>query len=72
MNGIHDTCRKAIGKNVRYKGTNGNEYDKANHGKPVEGVGVCRAYHDSHGLCIMVWDGNEELCIDPIEVQILG
>jgi hypothetical protein len=68
---LWEKCRDAVGHYVHYKGTNGNEYDKENHGKPVEGSGFCKSYHDSHGLCIMVLlMDNSELCVDPTEVEI--
>jgi hypothetical protein len=62
---LRDMCIKAVGKYVHYKGTNGDEYDKANHGKPVEGEGLCLEYHDSHGLCIIVQhDDGTKVCVD--------
>ncbi len=72
MNNLWEKCRDSVGHQVRYKGTNGDEYDTENHGKPLEGEGYCAAYHDSHGLCIIVrHDDGRELCIDPTEVTIL-
>jgi hypothetical protein len=69
---LHETCRLAVGKRVRYKGTNGYEGTE-NHGKPLEGEGICVAYHDSHGLCIEVKnDVGISIYIDPVEVTILG
>jgi hypothetical protein len=68
---LHDQCMNAVGRYVHFKGTNGNEYDKVNHGKPVEGFGYCSAYHDSHGLCIEVQlDCDECICVDPTEITI--
>lgn len=71
MKTLWETCHAAVGKTIHYKGTNGNEYDKENHGKPVDGIGRCTAYHEWHGLCIMVThaDGSE-ICVDPTEVTI--
>ena len=70
---LHQRCQDSVNKYVRYTGTNGNEYDKVNHGKPVEGEGFCKAYHDSHGLCIIVeQDDGTTLCVDPITVEILS
>ena len=69
---LWDICRAAIGHQVRFKGTNGDEYDTANHGKPIEGEGYCVDFHDSHGLCIMVkLDSGLQVCVDPDEVIIL-
>lgn len=64
-------CRDAVGHRVRFKGTNGNEYSDF-HGISIEGEGYCTAYHNSHGLCIIVkTDDDKEFCVDPIEVTIL-
>lgn len=72
MKTLWETCRDSVHHQVRYKGTNGDEYDIVNHGKPVEGEGYCTAYHDSHGLCIIVThEDGSEICVDPIEVTIL-
>lgn len=69
---LNVTCQLAVGKRVRYNGTNGNEYDKVNHGKPVSGVGLCKEQHDSHGLYILVQhDDGTEVAVDPLEVIIL-
>jgi hypothetical protein len=71
MNNLWEKCRDAVGKRVWFKGTNGNEYDKAHHGEPVEGVGFVREYHDSHGLCIIVEQNDGSIvCVDPVEVVI--
>lgn len=71
MKTLFEKCRDAVGKQVRYTGTNGDEYS-TDHGKFVEGEGYCTAYHNSHGLCIMVTsDAGIEYCVDPIEVTIL-
>lgn len=64
-------CKRSVGHKVRYKGTNGNEYDRENHGKPVEGEGQCLEYHDSHGMCILVKTSFGTVCVDPTEVEIL-
>ena len=70
---LYNTCRSAVGKRIRYTGTNGHESDKVNHGVYVEGQGVCMSQHDSHGFCIMVQhDDQSVLCVDPISVQIIG
>jgi len=70
---LHSTCCKAVGKRVRYTGTNGDEYDKIRHGLFVEGEGLCTEQHDSHGLCIIVQhDDRTTICVDPITVEILG
>lgn len=67
------TCCKAVGKRVKYTGTNGDEFDKTNHGLFVEGEGLCIEQHDSHGLCIIVQhDDRTTICVDPISVVILG
>jgi hypothetical protein len=66
---LYEKCKAVIGKRVRYRGTNGNEYS-SNHGKPLEGEGKCLSVHGSHGLCIMILtDDNKELCVDPVEVR---
>lgn len=71
MRNIYDTCRNAVGKKVYFKGTNGDEYDK-HYGEFIEGEGFCTAYHDSHGLCIMVKDSTgREICVDPCEIKIM-
>jgi hypothetical protein len=75
MSDIHQTCRDAVGKRVRYKGTYINE--RKTHGWPAHGLnasgeGICKEQHDAHGLCIMVEDKDgEEHWIEPIEVIIL-
>ena len=70
---LYHQCLASVGKRVRYTGTNGNEYDKVNHGKPVRGEGLCTEEHDSHGLCIIVkHDDGTILCVDPITVEILS
>lgn len=63
---MHDLCMLAVGKRVRFRGTNGNEYDKLNYGQIVEGQGLCTAYHDSHGLCLTIEVSNSPtpLCVD--------
>jgi len=70
----NEICRAAVGKRVRYTGTNGNEYDKINHGKPISGIGLCLEYHNSHGLCIIVRDDetHREICVDPISINIIN
>jgi hypothetical protein len=73
MSKLRDICKKAVGKRVRYKGNNGDEHDKENYGKPVEGEGICIDQHDSHGLCIMVQtDDGIVVCVDPGEVVIFS
>jgi hypothetical protein len=73
LENLHNLCRRATGRRVRYTGTNGDEFDKINHGSLVKGEGFCTAYHDSHGLCIIVkHDDDSEICVDPISVEILG
>lgn len=68
---LHKKCQLAVGRRVKYTGTNGDEYDKANHGKFVSGEGLCTEQHDSHGLCIVVQhDDGTILCVDPITVEI--
>jgi hypothetical protein len=68
---LYQTCQRAVGRRVKYTGTNGDEYDKANHGKPVAGEGICMEQHDSHGLCIIVQhDDGSVVCVDPITVEI--
>jgi hypothetical protein len=60
-----------VGNRIFYTGKNGDEYDKENHGKLVQGEGLCLSCHDSHGLCIMVkHDDGSVLCVDPILVDI--
>lgn len=69
---LHAICVRSVGKRVWYNGTNGDEYDEINHGKPVVGLGLSTAYHDSHGLCIIVkHDNGLEICVDPIQVEII-
>lgn len=69
---LHLQCQNAVGRQVRFKGTNGDEYDTENHGKPIEGEGYCAEYHDSHGLCIIVHlDSGLQVCVDPTEVTII-
>lgn len=68
---LHEICQKAVGCRVKYTGTNGDEYDKENHGKSISGEGLCYEQHDSHGLCIMVrHDDGTTACVDPITVEI--
>ena len=68
---LYDICCKAVGKRVKYTGTNGDEYNR-NHGLYVQGEGLCKSQHDSHGLCIVVQrDCGEVICVDPISVEIL-
>ena len=70
---LHQTCVAAVGKIVKYTGTNGNEYDKANHGLFVKGEGLCAEQHDSHGLCIVVYhEDGTRICVDPITVEIVA
>lgn len=69
---IHSICVRSVGKRVWYNGTNGDEYDELNHGKPVVGMGFCLRYHDSHGLCIIVkHEDGSEICVDPVQVEVL-
>lgn len=68
---LYDVCRNAVGKRVKYTGTNGDEYNR-NHGLYVQGEGLCKNQHDSHGLCIIVQrDCGEMACVDPISVEII-
>lgn len=72
MESLYEICRRAYGKMIKYRGTNGNEFDKENHGKPLEGIGRCLGYGDSHGLFIYVCgEDGKECYVDPTEVQIL-
>jgi len=69
---LHQTCCNAVGKRVKYTGTNGNEYELT-HGLFFQGEGLCTKQHDSHGLCIIVQhDDRTTICIDPITVEIIG
>ncbi|RJQ30327.1 hypothetical protein C4565_00655 [Candidatus Parcubacteria bacterium] len=72
MDSLWQKCKDSVGHHIRFKGTNGDEYDKDNHGKPIEGTGFCDDFHDSHGLCLDVTlqDG-DIIYVDPIEVEIL-
>lgn len=70
---LRNTCHSSLGKRVRYTGTNGNEYDANDHGKFIQGEGICVACHDSHGLCISVKLDDEIIVyVDPISVVILN
>lgn len=71
-NELYELSKKAVGKRIKYIGTNGNEFDK-NYGTPVEGEGLCSSQHDSHGLCLMVKhdDCDELFCLDPTFIEIL-
>ena len=69
---LQNQCKNAVGKQVMYRGTNGDEYSPR-HGKRLEGKGECVEWHNSHGLCIIVVAENgERLCVDPEEVFIIG
>jgi hypothetical protein len=73
MSSLWETCRDSVGKQVHYKGTNGDEYDVENHGKPVEGEGLCLEYHDSHGLCVIVrHNDGTQVCVDPTDLQLVS
>lgn len=64
---LRRTCNSLVGRNVRFTGKNGNEFDKAGHGKPISGTGKLLEVHDSHGLCIIVQKDDIKgtmLCID--------
>jgi hypothetical protein len=67
---LHEQCVAAVGSFVIVKGTNGDEYSEK-HGEQLEITGWCTAYHDSHGLCVIVTDIDDvEWCIDPVEIKI--
>lgn len=70
---LRSTCEEAVGKRIAFRGKNGDERDPVNHGKWVSGVGLCKEFHDSHGLYILVErdDGRSEIVVDPIQVIIL-
>lgn len=69
---MHELCQQAVGKRVKYEGTNGDEYDIINHGLPVKGEGLCLHLTDKHGLCIMVrHDDGAAVWVDPKKLEIL-
>lgn len=58
-------CRAAVGKRVRFEGTRGDEYDKKQFGKPVEGTGKCVECHAGHGLYIVVEPDDKDMVDNP-------
>jgi len=69
---LHSTCCKAVGKRVKYTGTNGDEYDKINHGLYVEGEGIFVIFSVSLNRAMVQHDDRTTICVDPITVEILG
>jgi hypothetical protein len=71
---LHRVCKASVGRRVRFEGKNGNEYDKANYGKPMKSVGTVKEAHDSHGLCLIIELDNIAktlVCVDPTSVKLL-
>lgn len=73
---LYTICRQAVGKYVRYVGTNGDERSE-DYGKAVSGVGLCESYHDSHGLCLKIMPYltgkarySMSIYVDPVFVEI--
>lgn len=68
---LHRACKASVGRRVRFEGKNGNEYDKANHGKPMKGVGTVK---EAHGLCLIIELDNIAktlICVDTTSVKLL-
>lgn len=68
---LHRACKAFVNRRVKFEGKNGNEFDKANYGTLMKGVGTVK---EAHGLCLIIeLDGiaKKLVCIDATSVKLV-
>lgn len=72
-NSLLRTARAFVNRLVRYEGTNGNEYDRANYGEKMVGTGLLKEVHQVGQKVVLIVEKDDiaktMICVDAVKVS---